>query len=67
MTANILNLTPYTEKFYDVAFANLREAFTKASTEHIEIELKYAELRSFLNFYNERDFRDLPPQAKQRI
>lgn len=67
MTANILSLSPYTNKFYDIAFINLREAFTKASTEHIEIELKYAELRYFLNFYNEKDFRDLPPQVKQRI
>lgn len=64
---NLLSITPFSDKFFDIAFQNLRNVLPQEDLDNIEIEFKYAELRSFLTIYNERDFRDLPPAAKRRV
>lgn len=64
---NLLSINPFSEKFFDIAFQNLFHVLPTADLNNIEIEFKYAELRTFMTFYNERDFKDLPPAAKKRV
>ena len=64
---NLLSINPFSEKFFDIAFQNLCHVLPTAELNNIEIEFKYAELRTFMTFYNERDFKDLPPAAKKRV
>lgn len=65
---NILNTSPYYDQFYGVALDSLKKVLTSnESLDNIEIELKYAEFKYFSYLYDERSFKDAPPNLKERI
>lgn len=39
---NLLQITPFSDKFFDIAFQNLYSALATADLNNIEIEFKYA-------------------------
>jgi hypothetical protein len=64
---NILMITPFSDKFYDVAFESLKAAFMNNDPDEMEIEFKHAELRGFMNYPPDRELNNLPQNIQQKI